>query len=406
MLHGTRSHPTQLFSTLYDKLANVLTSNGFCFCVDSRDCQATGSGTCSLLDTVRSMYDSKFRTTKLLTQSNSVCTQQLDWPFAGGLMRDLMTSQSRYDGQNATETAAGTCNVFDRLPPFQYRYAPAGKVAKPPDGKTSLSEGGACHMGRPPRLPKRAMRVDTHLCRKIHTNHTHIVARCFGASGSMTYTDYEMQRELSAAPDWMVEQMKKERIRCNSAQCNAAQSTTWKTESRAANMPHGAEVSYGVPFRWSATRLLASDMRAALCSTLNGSGSRKLYHNDSIQCDSLLNLGSWTVDKFLRSYSDSTFAELLQPTLQGASPPPSLLEMHQHMMGVVKGTFAGAGSIMQRADEDGLLWSGADAPGWVACNQRNGTCYGKLPKEQWYSSSKAQVRASMFFLHHCISKTN
>ena len=39
MLHGTRSHPTQLFSSLYDKLANVLTSNGFCYCVNWKDCQ-------------------------------------------------------------------------------------------------------------------------------------------------------------------------------------------------------------------------------------------------------------------------------------------------------------------------------------------------------------------------------
>jgi hypothetical protein len=30
-------------------------------------------------------------------------------------------------------------------------------------------------------------------------------------------------------------------------------------------MPHGPEVSYGIPFRWSASRLLASDMRSVLC---------------------------------------------------------------------------------------------------------------------------------------------
>jgi hypothetical protein len=39
MLHGTRSHPTQLFADLYDRLANVMTSNGFCFCVNALDCQ-------------------------------------------------------------------------------------------------------------------------------------------------------------------------------------------------------------------------------------------------------------------------------------------------------------------------------------------------------------------------------
>ncbi len=39
MIHGTRSHPTQLFVSLYSKLANVMTSNGFCYCVNWRDCQ-------------------------------------------------------------------------------------------------------------------------------------------------------------------------------------------------------------------------------------------------------------------------------------------------------------------------------------------------------------------------------
>ena len=36
----------------------------------------------------------------------------------------------RYDGQVQvpTETVDKTCNVMDRLPPFQYRYMPVGKV--------------------------------------------------------------------------------------------------------------------------------------------------------------------------------------------------------------------------------------------------------------------------------------
>ena len=123
MLHGTRSHPTQLFASMYDRLANVLTSNGFCFCVDWQDCQVAGTnGTCSLLDTVRSMYDGKFRETRLLTRNDRVCTKQLDWPFFGGRMRDTMVSPGRYSaGQTSTEDDTDTCNVFDRLPPFQYR---------------------------------------------------------------------------------------------------------------------------------------------------------------------------------------------------------------------------------------------------------------------------------------------
>jgi len=196
MIHGTRSHPTQLFESLYDKLANVVTSNGFCFCVSWKDCQvasniATAAKNCTLLETIRSMYDGKYRTTQLLASaSDSVCTQQLDWPFVGGLMRDGSLSTARYpSSQVPTETTSGTCNVLDRIPPFQYRYMPVGKVAKPADGKDSLSDGGSCHMGRGARMPpSSSFSRSTRMCRKIYTNHTHIVARCFFGTGSSTYT--------------------------------------------------------------------------------------------------------------------------------------------------------------------------------------------------------------------------
>ena len=69
---------------------------------------------------------------------------------------------------------------------FEHRYMPVGKVAKPADGATSLSQGGACHMGRPAQLPK--TRLATKLCRKIYTNHTHIVARCFFSRSETVYT--------------------------------------------------------------------------------------------------------------------------------------------------------------------------------------------------------------------------
>jgi len=133
MLYGTRSHPTQLFNSLYDKLANVVTSNGFCYCVTWTDCQVLSSsstGDCTLLDTIRSMYDQTLRTSRLLvagSRNDSVCTMQLDWPFAGGTMRDGSVSPERYSSppgvQVPTEGSGNTCNVLDRLPPFQYRCA-------------------------------------------------------------------------------------------------------------------------------------------------------------------------------------------------------------------------------------------------------------------------------------------
>jgi hypothetical protein len=77
------------------------------------------------------MYNGNFRTARQLSsRQDAVCTQQLDWPFAGGEMRDGMASALRYDGQIQvpTEAVDNTCNVMDQLPPFQYWYMPVGKV--------------------------------------------------------------------------------------------------------------------------------------------------------------------------------------------------------------------------------------------------------------------------------------
>lgn len=389
MTHGTRSHPTQLFGSLYPWLAAVHTSNGFCFCVDWQDCQ-TSSGACSLLETVRSMYDRKFRTTQLLTQTDRICTRQLDWPFVGGKMRDGSRSPARYSAWSSTVDEA--CNVLDRLPPFQYRYMPSGKVYPHPDGKTTLDEGGACHMGRAARLPSQTI-TNTRLCRKIYSNFTHVVARCFQASGSAAFFDVEMEREMSKAPDWMVEHMKSKRLRCGAQQCNAATDPLWKTEFDAQNLPHGPEVSYGIPFRWSSARLLASDLRSIVCSL---GGAQRTYHNDTAACDALLNLPAWTMSSFLQTYAGANFSSLFASSLN-ASAVPGLLQMLRHMQG--EETIPGYEDVLQRADDGYELWDGPDAPGWVACNQQNGTCYGKIAKDEWYASQNSRAAACKRTFH-------
>lgn len=392
MTHGTRSHPTQLFGSLYPWLAAVHTSNGFCFCVDWQDCQAT-SGNCSLLETVRSMYDRKFRTTQLLTQTDRVCTRQLDWPFVGGLMRDGSRSPPRFAADSSTSEES--CNVLDRLPPFQYRYMPSGKVYAHPDGKTTLDEGGACHMGRAARLNASKI-TNTRLCRKIYSNFTHVVARCFQASGSAAYFDVEMEREMSKAPDWMVEHMRSRRLRCGPQQCNAADSQQWKTEFDAQSLPHGPEVSYGIPFRWSSARLLASDLRSIVCSSLGS--AQKTHHNDTEACDALLNLPAWTMSSFLQTYAGANFSTLVKGLNVSSSSQPSLLQMLRHMQG--SETLPGyEDTVLQRADDGYELWDGPDAPGWVACNQQNGTCYGKIPKQEWYASQDSRAGACKRSFH-------
>ncbi len=120
MLRGTRSHPTQTFISLYPILANIMTSNGFFYCTDIKDCQIlhtdNANKECTLLETIRSMYDQKHRPIRILRNPSTspVCMQQLDWPFEAGFMRDGMPNLGMNDRSKQ-------CSVLERLPPFKYR---------------------------------------------------------------------------------------------------------------------------------------------------------------------------------------------------------------------------------------------------------------------------------------------
>jgi hypothetical protein len=102
--------------------------------------------------------------------------------------------------------------------------------------------------------------------------------RCFsytagtaGASGGPGYTDLEMVREMSAAPDWMVGHMRTARSRCNPQECDAASAPAWKLEALSGNLPKGPEVSFGIPFRWSAARYVCVCVLFALFELISNS---------------------------------------------------------------------------------------------------------------------------------------
>jgi hypothetical protein len=177
MNHDTRSHPSQLFEPLRS-LANVFTTNGFCLCTTATDCMIPNSISrssplfeCSLAGTVESLYDQKYRLGARVL-SPSKCDIQLDWPYESGTMRDGMTTDTMNNDVK--------CNVLDRLPPFKYRYMPKGKVMPSPDDRTTLDEGGSCHMAPAAKMPPRSeipASVETKYCRTIYKNSSHLVAR-------------------------------------------------------------------------------------------------------------------------------------------------------------------------------------------------------------------------------------
>lgn len=110
-------------------------------------------------------------------------------------------------------------------------------------------------------------------------------------------------------------------------------------------------------------------MRAMVC------GSR---HNVSAACDALLNLAGWQRSAgtgFAGSYMQATMSSLLSPQIRNAAGSPRL------SVGEVISNFS---KSLSAEDEELFMWAGRDAPGWVACSQTNGTCYGHVSKRDWY----------------------
>ena len=194
---------------------------------------------------------------------------------------------------------------------------------------------------------------------------------------------------MSAAPDWMVEAMRKERRQKCSTSCSAP--PKWKTEFSNQELPHGPEVSYGIPFRWSAARLLAADMRAMVC------GSR---HNRSLQeCDeALLNTAEWTPQNFAKKYFSEATSDLLSETMRTTTS-----DNDNEKQSILQAILDATSSEAEEEAEEMFLWAGKDAPGWVACTQYNNTCHGKISKRDWYDREKRGATCNAVFAEQVLT---
>lgn len=378
MNHDTRSHPSQLFEPLRT-LANVFTTNGFCFCTDPSDCMVPNNAprsskkifACSIIGIIESLYDQEYRPGAAVLSPSS-CGAQLDWPYEAGSMRDGMKSPSRNVGVE--------CNVLDRLPPFKYRYMPNGRILGARSDRTTVDEGGSCHMGRAAKMPPASeipSSVETKYCRSIYKNSSHLVARCETPSGG--YHDIPLERERSKPPGWMIDHMKSTRQKCGT--CSPV--PKWLVEQTSnIELPDGPEVSYGKPFRWSASRLIASDIKAAVC------GGQK--HRNTPECAAMLSVPEWTLERFMGTLvSDPESLLKDRPDVQSAPP------------GSVRDTLPQAVAGGFSFDEEEELWGGPDAS-WVACNQHNGTCYGGIAKDDWYSPMRGDKCVDTFQAQVCV----
>jgi hypothetical protein len=348
----TRSHPTMTFSSASDRMSDVYTSNGFCFCVDSvLKCAQTESKDCGIKQTIRSLHDHHTRPVRTIRPiSTPTCVDQLDWPYERGTLRDGTVMHARNSDSKRMSENKRTCDVTDRLPPFWYRYQSNATIVPSPN--TSLHKEGSCHMGTAPHT--NTYSYQNGVCRKVNETRTNVTVICHVA-GETEPKIIIMDKTLSKPPQWAIESMEKKRKTCNS--CPPL--PKWEDQGGDA-LPRGAEVSYGIPFRWSASRLLAADVKFWLCGK---------HHNDTDACRESMNEAAWGLESFIDHFTNDAGRLFRNPA---NSSRPLLHD---------------ATSMPDKYD-DTRMWNGPNAA-WVACSQQpDGKCFGGISKAEWLSPKR------------------
>ena len=229
IMYGTRVHPTQASSplpTIISQTANrvlgvYVTSNGFCACMTPPCTSCTSD--------LPALYG-QWTTS---SAAPSGCTEQLDWPYAGGTLRDGASFNQRW-------TTKTSCGIMDRLPAFQYRYV--NRQTPTPSTKTTLDKGGVCHMGWP------AVTAGPMAGCYILTDTDSYMCPSFTQPKSVSRLRAKTVAELLNAP-----------TRPRLSDCSPPPSY------KVANSTVASEVSYGQLKRIEAARLLANDLRRRLC---------------------------------------------------------------------------------------------------------------------------------------------
>ena len=282
--------------------------DGFCLCVSPADCLKAfnqSSGNCSFGDQIRALYDLKPRWALVLGPS---CGQQVDWPYSGGPLRDGSWLPNQV-----------SCGVLDRLAPFKYRYNNSKTTIK--STRSTLEEGGDCHMGR-------ASRGGASQCTVVAKNSTALTLSCQGS--------------LRTLPRPLPSQVK---LTSRNRTCDPTPTFT------VGGKRVMAETSYGVPWRWSPSRLLARDLRFRLCG------------NDT-RCPIVK---GWTQDNFWSMMRSNT---LFRP-----NPSNSLDQMFES----------------STPAQDSGIWSEP----WMLCtsNSSGTDCQGTMSRHDWVQNKYQMCKA-------------
>ena len=358
-VNGDRyAHPTMQADDTGQYLGAYRTVNGFCQCPDVTDipqeqCMIpvglTGAA-CSLRETVESLkgnpglaYASYVFTPKDAQKADRPCTMQLDWPNLPLPLRDGATTRGDFRGGSSVQYQK--CHVLDRFAPFRYRYQSQKVLSR--GGADSTQQGGVCSTGRVATLDRSVIPTtsDARCVRKVLEG-SRATFQCSTPEATTLAAKGLLRRQRVPPLDMYARFRARGRSKC--ASCAAP--PRFVTQTQGGTM--APESSFGVPYRLSAERMLAKDLKEALCAGPGG-------------CPAF-NQTAWTPGNFMRAYM------LSPPTLFSNATPRNT-------------TITG---LVANGSDDGL-WDAVED--WVFCpgteQLRSGQgCQGRMTKQVGFVS--------------------
>ena len=346
------AHPTMRQVTTGEFLGRYTTPNGFCFCpyvegLPQPHCRiriGAAAETCSLTHTVLAVLGRVEGTSHVFRprtslQQDMTCRMLLDWPRLPIELRDGSPGPSAdANFRLASDLVNRKCHVLDRFRPFQYKYASVPEFPSP--GADSWARG-VCQTRRVASVTaaKRA-ELPGGRCVRDALEPGQSMVRCARATGRVA-----VPRPTQRSPRATVAKARDtRRVRCD----RCAPPPRFETSGRARMDP--PESSFGRPFRLSAERMMAKDLRDAVCG--------------GDEACPVLNRSAWRPGEFMRNF-------LLAPArlfVNATAPAPA-----------------------RRAAaplDDSANWTDH---GWVYCPDRKSLvsgkgCVGSISREQWMRS--------------------
>ena len=359
--HGLLAHPTmgRVEQGLF--LGNYTTSNGFCACPVVPDIQqvqclvsisSLPSTACSLAQTIQALKateDSRFNAHVHVPidsdRKQRRCQTSLDWPGVDGVLRDGSPLSATWE--KASSTSNRLCHVLDRFRPFQYRYTASSELKEGVQNGNTITHG-VCQTSRVISLDRTVLPRGYARCLRREMRDDYARFTC---NVSSPVTSGEQGPQMPRRTRLTAQQLLQRRLE-RRTHCSKCSPPPRFTSQAGASIP--AESSFGRLYRWSSERLLAKDLKDALCGGEEG------------QCRVLLNRSAWSKGQFMHNYLFSPrhlFANL------SSEPPPSQ-------------------KPARPAREDPARWT--DRP-WVYCPTPESLltgegCQGVISRAEWMRS--------------------